>query len=205
MLRNKRDAFGWGTIALHWTIALLIIGLIVLGYVMTRKNIDPEVQFSLYQWHKSFGMTALALALIRLVWWLASIHPVPVPTLTPLERRGSSMAHGLLLVLTIAVPFAGWAVASTSTLGIPTLLFNRVLVPHLPMAKSEAAESFWTEAHALLAYCLAGLVVLHAAAALYHHFRRRDEVLTRMLGIFRRRMASNAHQHPKGHDKWDDL
>jgi cytochrome b561 len=201
MLRNRRDAFGWGTIALHWTIALLIVGLIGLGYVMTRPNIDPELQFSLYQWHKSFGMTALALALVRLVWWLASIHPVPVASMTLLERRGSAMAHGLLLALTIVVPFAGWAVASTSTLGIPTLLFNRVLVPHLPMDRSAGAESFWTEAHALLAYGLAGLVVLHAAAALYHHFRRHDEVLTRMLGIFRQQVTSNAHQQPQGHDK----
>lgn len=201
MLRNRQDTFGWGTIVLHWMIALLIVGLIVLGYVMTRPDIDPELQFSLYQWHKSFGMTALALAFIRLVWWLANIHPDPVASLSGLERRASSVTHAFLLALTIAVPLAGWAVASTSTLNIPTLFFNRVLVPHLPMEKSEAAETFWSDAHTWLAYGLAGLVLLHAGAALLHHFWHRDDVLRRMLGIFRRGAASNAHQQPEGTDR----
>jgi cytochrome b561 len=201
MLRDRQDTFGWGTIVLHWMIALLIVGLIVLGYVMTRPDIDPELQFSLYQWHKSFGMTALALAFIRLVWWLANIHPDPVASLSALERRASSVTHAFLLALTIAVPLAGWAIASTSTLNIPTLFFNRVLIPHLPMEKSEAAEIFWSDAHAWLAYGLAGLVVLHAGAALLHHFWQGDEVLRRMLGIFRRSAASNAHQQPEGTDR----
>ena len=33
----------------------------------------------------------------------------------------------------------------------------------------------------MLAYCLFGLAALHALAALYHHFVRRDGVLLRML------------------------
>lgn len=201
MLRDRQDTFGWGTIVLHWMVALLIMGLIVLGYVMTRPDIDPELQFSLYQWHKSFGITALALAFIRLVWWLTNIHPDPIASLSGLERRASSVTHAFLLALTIAVPLAGWAIASTSTLNIPTLFFNRVLIPHLPMEKSEAAEIFWSDAHAWLAYGLAGLVLLHAGAALLHHFWQRDEVLRRMLGIFRRGAASNAHQQPEGTDR----
>jgi cytochrome b561 len=201
MLRNRQGSFGWGTIVLHWMIAFLTTGLIILGYVMTRPDIDPELQFSLYQWHKSFGMAALALAFIRLVWWLGNVHPDPVASLSGLERRGASVTHALLLALTVAVPLAGWAIASTSTLNIPTLFLNRVLIPHLPMEKSEAAETFWSDAHAWLAYGLAGLVVLHAAAALLHHFWHRDDVLRRMLGIFRRDAASNAHQQTEGTDR----
>ncbi|MBP1856613.1 cytochrome b [Rhizobium herbae] len=186
MLRNRRDAFGWGTIALHWSIALLIIGLIVLGYVMTRPDIDPALQFDLFQWHKSFGFTALALSAIRVIWWLANAHPAPVAGLSAFEKRASTITHWLLVGLTITVPMAGWALASTSTLGIPTFFFNRMVIPHLPMEKSAGAEAFWTNAHAILAYGLAALVLLHAAAALYHHFLRRDTVLLRMLRNERR-------------------
>lgn len=186
MLRNRRDAFGWGTIALHWTIALLIVGLIVLGYVMTRPNIDPALQFDLFQWHKSFGFTALALSVIRVIWWLANTHPAPVAGLSAFEKRASTVTHKLLIGLTIAVPMAGWALASTSTLGIPTFFFNRMVIPPLPMEKSAGAEAFWTTAHAVLAYGLAGLVLLHAGAALHHHFLRRDTVLMRMLRSGRR-------------------
>lgn len=181
MLLNGQETFGWGTIILHWTIALLIVGLIVLGFVMVRPDIDPELQFSLYQWHKSFGMTVLALSVIRVIWWLTNRHPAPVQGLSPMEARSASVVHLLLLTLTIAVPLAGWAVASTSTLGIPTLVFNRVLVPHLPLRPSAEAEAFWTTTHALLAYGMGGLVVLHAAAAFHHEFFRRDGVLSRMI------------------------
>ncbi len=181
MLLNGHETFGWGTIILHWMIALLIVGLIVLGFVMVRPDIDPELQFSLYQWHKSFGMTVLALSVIRVIWWLTNRHPAAVKGLSPLEARSASAVHLLLLTLTVAVPLAGWAVASTSTLGIPTLVFNRVLVPHLPLRPSAEAEAFWTTTHALLAYGMGGLVVLHAAAAFHHEFFRRDGVLSRMI------------------------
>ena len=83
------------------------------------------------------------------------------------------------------MPLAGWALVSTSTLGIPTLAFNRLLIPHLPLGTSEQAEAFWRQTHELLAYGTALLAAGHAAAALRHHFLLRDEVLLRMLPIGR--------------------
>lgn len=41
-------------------------------------------------------------------------------------------------------------------------------------------------AHELVAYLILALVVLHAAAALFHHFVRRDDVLNAMLPSRRR-------------------
>ncbi|MCA1441029.1 cytochrome b [Ensifer sp. IC4062] len=182
MLRNSETGFGLVTIVLHWTIALLIFALVLSGFVMQRVEIDPAPQFTLYQWHKSFGFTALGLALLRATWWLVEHNPSPLPSLCPLERRASRVTHDTLTVLAIAVPLAGWAVASTSTLDIPSFYFNVMVIPHLPLAKSEASEDFWTSVHALLAYVTLALAAIHAAAALYHHFMRRDAVLTRMLG-----------------------
>lgn len=59
--------------------------------------------------------------------------------------------------------------------------FNLFVMPNLPLAESDAAESFWTSAHWYLAYAGAALVALHVAAALRHHFLLRDGVLTRMI------------------------
>ncbi|MDW5313912.1 cytochrome b [Rhizobium sp. PL01] len=181
MLRNGLDAFGWVTILLHWTIAILIAGLLVLGYAMARPGIDPVLQFDLFQWHKSFGFTALGFCVIRVLWWLAGKHPAPVAGLSARERHASFLVHILLLCLTLAVPVTGWALASTSTLDIPSFYFNIVVIPHLPLEKSALAEALWTTAHAVLAYSLAALVLLHAGAALHHHFIRHDAVLVRML------------------------
>ena len=183
MLRNSRSEFGSATIVLHWTVAVLILGLILIGFVMRRTDIDPALQFSLYQWHKSFGFTALGLAALRSAWWLVERSPAPPPGLGALEHIAARMAHGVLIVLALAVPLAGWAVASASTLDIPSFYFNAVVIPHLPLAKSEASEAFWAFVHAFLGYVTLGLVAIHAAAALYHHFIRRDAVLVRMLGF----------------------
>lgn len=182
MLRGSGNAYGFFAILLHWSIALLILALLALGYIMTRPDIDPALQFSLFQWHKSFGMLVLALALVRAVQWAMSVKVAPVASLSALERVLSSTTHKLLLVLGVLVPLAGWAIASVSPLGIPTFMFDLFIVPHLPLAQSEGAETLWSEAHATLAYTLLCLVVLHALAAFYHHLWRRDDVLMRMLG-----------------------
>ncbi|MDK1388065.1 cytochrome b [Sinorhizobium sp. 8-89] len=181
MLRNSETRFGLVTIVLHWTIGLLILGLLLLGFIMRRTGVDPALQFALYQWHKSFGFAALGLALIRAIWWLVERTPSPPASVSPLERKAARLTHDILIVLGIVVPFTGWAVASASTLNIPSFFFNMIVIPHLPLARSETSENFWTFAHALLAYVAMALIAIHAAAAFYHHFKRGDEVLTRML------------------------
>lgn len=198
MLRNDKAGFGWITIVLHWTIAALILALIGLGFVMRRIPIEPALQFSLYQWHKSLGFTALGLAAIRAIWHVIESSPRPPTGLSGLERRAASATHILLMLLAVAVPLAGWAVASTSTLDIPSFYFNWVVIPHLPMAKSAPAEDFWTLVHMTLAYLMLGAVALHALAALYHQLVRRDDVLSRMLSAAPRRLenASTAGTDP---------
>ncbi|MCA1492865.1 cytochrome b [Sinorhizobium alkalisoli] len=181
MLRNSEDGFGAITIILHWTLAALILGLMLIGILMRRIEIEPSLQFSLYQWHKSFGFTTMGLAILRAAWWFVERHPQPVASLGPLERTASRLMHRALIAIGLLVPLAGWAVASASTLDIPSFYFNLVAIPHLPLPKSDAEEAFWTFAHAALAYVMLGLIAAHAAAALFHHIVRRDAVLTRML------------------------
>ncbi len=192
MLRNSDNGFGTVTIALHWTIAVLILGLILAGIVMRRIEIDPALQFSLYQWHKSFGFTALGLAAFRMLWWLVETSPAASPTLGPMEHMAARATHLSLIALALLVPLSGWAVVSVSTLAIPSFYFNLIVIPHLPLPTSGASEAFWAFAHATLAYVTLGLVAIHAAAAFYHHLVRRDLVLIRMLHSGMPRTGSTA-------------
>ncbi|XOK12572.1 cytochrome b [Agrobacterium tumefaciens] len=179
--RNSPTSFGWVAIAFHWTIALLFLAQLALGYLMSRDDIDPVLQFDLFQYHKSIGFMVLALAVPRVLWSVFSRKPQPVDGEGLASRFAARAAHLALLFLTLAVPLAGWAIASTSPLQIPSYVFDLVVVPGLPMTISDQAEAFWTEVHATLAYLAAAIVFLHVMAALWHHFIRKGSILRRML------------------------
>lgn len=178
--------YATAAIALHWTIAALIVALLALGWSMTRMAPGGELQFALYQLHKSLGITVLLLSLARLAWRVAGSTP-PSPATARGERRAARAMHAALLVLTLAIPLVGWALVSASRLAIPTVLFGAVPFPHLPglagltPAAKIVLEARLAGAHALLAGLLAILGALHAAAAIFHHVVRGDDVLRRML------------------------
>ena len=179
--RNTPASFGLVAIAFHWTIAVLFLAQLALGYLMSRDNIDPVLQFDLFQYHKSIGFLVLTLAVPRFIWSVFSRKPRALEGEGPVSRLGARTAHAALLFLTLAVPFAGWAVASTSPLQIPSYVFDLIVVPGLPMTISDQSEAFWTDVHATLAYLAAGIVLLHVMAALWHHFIRKDPTLRRMI------------------------
>jgi cytochrome b561 len=172
-------------ILLHWASALAVLVLIGLGLTMTHAALAPLRQFQLYQWHKSVGVTVLALTVLRLLWRLthrAPPHPAGMPAR---ERRAAAAAHHLLYLLLVGLPLTGWAVVSLSPFNIPTVLYGLVPWPHLPLAAHvpdpAAAEGLLKQVHALGAWFLAALLAVHVAAALRHHFLLRDDVLRRML------------------------
>lgn len=171
------------SVLLHWTIALLIVGLLSMGFVMTRMGDDQlSLKFELYQWHKSFGVTVLLLTCLRLGWRLS--HSAPAPLETGFRKTAALATHILLYILTFMVPIAGWAMVSVSPWNIPTVLFEWVTWPHIPGlsnidGKAEA-ESTAKLVHALLAYSAAALVLLHVAAALQHQFWFTQAIFKRM-------------------------
>ncbi|MBN9079361.1 MAG: cytochrome b [Rhizobiales bacterium 65-79] len=181
MLRNTRLGYGWVAIALHWTIAVLIVGQWTLGKMM-KSIADQRLSFDLIQWHKSFGLLILALAFFRLVWRLANPRPALPAETSGLERQAAGWTHRALYALMIVMPLTGWAIASTTVLEIPTLAFYLFIVPDLPLTRSDAAEALWASVHDVLGWVLLGLVLLHVLAALRHHFLLHDGVLVRMLG-----------------------
>ena len=148
---------------------------------MTGLADDDVAKFSLYQWHKSFGLLILLLALVRLAWRLVNRAPDLPDTMRAFEKYAARLAHVFLYAAIILVPLTGWAFVSSSPLGIPTFAFHLVVVPHLPVPVSEAAEAVMQRIHTGLAYISAAVAILHAGAALRHHFVLKDTVLRRMI------------------------
>jgi len=180
MLNNQDNSYGLVAILFHWIIAALFIGQMLLG-LATQWVASMALQFTLIQWHKSFGFLILALAALRLLWALANRWPSRPRALGPAEWQAAKTVQGLLYLLVLAVPLTGWALVSTSTLRIPSYAFNLVIIPDLPMARSMGGEQLWRGLHWWLSYTTAAIATGHMLAALRHHFWIGDGVLKRML------------------------
>jgi len=184
---NNRVRYGAVAMTLHWVLAAMILFNVGLGFFMTRLDETDEWTFPLFQLHKSIGLTILVLSLVRLVWRLANPVPALPSGMGAWERFAARGAHVLFYVLMIAVPIMGWATVSSAPLAVPTMWFGLFEWPHLPLladlprAEKRVIEEPLAVIHSLLALAMLGLVVLHAAAALKHQFRDKDDVLKRML------------------------
>jgi len=186
-LRSSEERYGAVAMTLHWLIAIAIVCMIGFGYYLSTLPITDPSLFRLVQLHKSVGLTILVLSVLRVIWRL--INPVPpLPdTLSKPVKVLARITHILLYVLIIAIPLTGWAMVSASPLGIPTMWFGLFEWPHiaplahLPFDQKDAKEEAIHTVHAWLAYGAAVLLLLHASAALFHHYLLKDNVLRRML------------------------
>jgi len=161
--------------AFHWLLALAIIGSFSVGVYMTDLPFSPT-RLKLYNWHKWAGVTILALSALRLLWRLTHRPPADLP-MAVWQRRAAHAAHWAMYGLFFAVPLSGWAYSSAA--GFPIVLFGVLPLPDFVAKNQELAEAI-KPLHGNLAWLLAGVAALHAAAALKHHFVDRDGLLQRM-------------------------
>lgn len=168
------------TIALHWLVALGIIGMIAFGLVVSATPSGPQ-KSALIQTHKSFGMMVGALALMRLFLRMREGFPVPLATHGRSMIRFSRSLHTLLLVLTVAMPITG--ILKSITYGRGVDVFGLPVVPKMLMEKNEDLNQLASLAHLGFAWIIVALVVMHIGAALAHHVVKKDETLRRMVPI----------------------
>jgi cytochrome b561 len=169
----------WGSISqlLHWLIVILIIVQVTLASMADDLPLGMK-KLGLLARHKSFGITILALAVIRLLWrWSNPTPPLP-GTLKPYERFLAHFTHIALYVVLFAMPISGWLMSSAR--GFPVSWFGFFQLPDL-VPKSKPIYDAMLETHELLQWVLYTVVTLHVLAALKHHFMLKDNVLKRML------------------------
>jgi len=175
---------------LHWTIAILILGMIALG--LTMEDFPISIRFLAINLHKSFGITILALSVFRLIWRLMHRPPTLPAEMPAWEKLAAQLSHWGFYFLMIAMPLSGWIFVSGYA-KYPTVFFTLFEIPHLPMpegvdGKAVGAQAKWL--HYWLAMGTLGLVALHVAAALKHHFINHDSVLRRMLPMWLQRRGT---------------
>jgi cytochrome b561 len=162
---------------LHWLMALLLAGMLALGFYMSDLKLSPA-KLQLYSWHKWAGVTIFLLLLVRAGWRLTHRPPALPSGMPAWLRRVAGATHGLLYVLMFAIPLSGWLMSSAK--GFQTVWFGVLPIPDL-LPKDRALGEQLAEVHESLNILLLAVVAAHVAAALKHHFIDRDGVLRRML------------------------
>jgi len=174
--RNTTRSWGSLSKAFHWLIVLLIINQ---WWIASRADeLKGLAKLEALAWHKSFGLTILMLAVLRLLWRLVN----PTPDLTVETRRWervlARISHVLLYALIFAMPLTGWMMSSAKN--YPVSWFKMFQFPDL-VAPAEQTFHQMLDLHHLLFKVLVGVALLHVAGALKHHFIDKNDVLRRML------------------------
>lgn len=177
-MRGSTGNTGYGrtAILLHWLVAVFLVLQFAAAWTMEVED-GPGPAGAIANFHATLGVTIAILALVRLFNRVA--NPVAQLANIPIwQQRAAEAVHWALLLLLIAMPVAGILTALDE--GADFVLFGVIPLPQFAAPESALTE-FGHEAHEIGATVFLILIGLHAAAALYHHFIRRDEVLKRML------------------------
>jgi len=180
---NTRQAYGVISIGLHWLVALLVIGLFLLGLYMTSLDYYHPWYQAAPDMHRSLGVIMLALLLLRLLWRLISPLPEPVGNDPRILQRVAELVHWVLYLLLFAIAVSGYLISTADGRGVD--VFDWFTLPALFPAVDNM-EDLAGEVHWILSIVMLTLVGVHSLAALKHHFIDRDVTLMRMLGRPRR-------------------
>ena len=167
--------------AMHWATVALLFGAYCAIWAVGAAATGAEAAW-LAMLHRSFGVTTLALTLVRLAWRQRTEVP-PLPAGLPLFQRLAARANvAALYGSLVSQPLLG--LAGSMIHGDRVSVFGVVLPDLLPVARPLARAVL--RVHGWIALLLLAAIGVHVAAALFHHLVRRDDVLSRMLPGVRR-------------------
>lgn len=177
-MTNYEPRYGPVTRVLHWTVAVLVIALLWLGWYMVDISYYDAWYNKSLNWHKALGMVALVAGAVNLCWAMGTRAPAPVASMVAWERMATRAMHGMLFAMMVAIPVTGYIVSTSAGAGVG--VFGWFEIPAL-LPANEGLRDVAITLHFYLAYITAALVLVHAGAALKHQFVDRNGVLRRML------------------------
>tara|TARA_R110000782_G_scaffold18459_8_gene50793 strand:- start:3702 stop:4271 length:570 start_codon:yes stop_codon:yes gene_type:complete len=177
-IANTKDSYGVVAILLHWIMAILIVGLFVLGVYMVDLDYYSKWYNLAPWWHKCVGMLVFFLLIVRMIWVMINPRPEPLVTYKRWEILAARFTHALFYILLILICMSGYFI--TTAKGASIDLFGWFNIPALgSLDKSQAELS--GEVHEIAAYVMLLLFLLHVCATVKHHFFDKDATLIRIL------------------------
>lgn len=178
LVRNTGVRFGLVAKLLHWIIAVLLIGLIWLGWYMLSLSYYDKWYHDALITHRALGLLVLVLALYKAAWLVVSPTPRPPAAHKPWEYRVSKLVHWVLFMSMFVLPVTGYVISTSEGAAVP--VFDWFDVPALFDA-DEPTRDLAIETHFYAAYAILAVALLHAAAAFKHQIVDGDGTLKRML------------------------
>jgi len=176
---NTTDRFGVVAIGLHWIVALTIFGLFGLGWYMVDLTYYDKLYNTLPAIHKSIGILLIFVFVFWLIWKIINLAPRPVEGSSRFEIVAAKMAHLGIFALIALILVSGYLIPTAAGMGISVFGWFEVPATIISIPEQEDVTGL---VHKFLSYIVIGLALLHAAAALKHHFINKDDTLRRMLG-----------------------
>lgn len=172
--RDTAARFGRVSRGLHGLTALCLVGTVLLAWTWGLPGRGP-LQNAMVEWHRTTGLAILALTLGRIAWRAGNLRPRwPLPGWMLVLSR---LVQGLIVMLLVLVPLAGWAYSNAG--GLTVSVADWPLPALLP--RDQYLAELTVTAHEWAANLLLALVALHVAAAIRHRARTGDPIGTAML------------------------
>jgi cytochrome b561 len=178
MLKDSTSGYGLITIILHWVCALLIIFLFGLGVYMRSLDYYSPWYHRGPEIHIELGLMILVLMSLRLVWRSRSTSPVAIPTISKSNLLAATAVKAVLYIGVFIIGITGYLITTGEGQGAD--FFGLISVPATIELSADNIDRAGA-IHKYMAWSLMGIALLHAAAALFHHFVKRDKTLVRML------------------------
>ena len=181
-LHNSSSGYGALTKALHWLVVALFAFQFAAANIMLRLNGEATAmgigQSTYYNWHKSIGLVALMVAVLRLLARRSGQLPNWAPTLSERERAFIHRAEQVLYTAMFVMPVSGFIYVMAGGYGVN--LFGAWEMPN-PIGQwpALATAAKWT--HIFSAYVLVATLAGHIGLVLWHTLVLKDSLITRML------------------------
>lgn len=180
-LSDSPTAYGVISRFNHWVIAAAMIGLLVSGLIMAYGPFEREAVGVIRDWHKPVGVLVLGYGLWRVVWRVVQGFPREASTMPNWKNTLSKFTHWSLLGMVLVMPISG--ILKSIYAGRDVVAFELVIPAQV---KVEWVAYAAGAVHHYADWALIGLLALHIAGALKHHFIDGDTTLHRMIGRSRK-------------------
>ncbi len=189
--RTSSDRYDALSKLFHWLMAMTFLLAVPLGWWAASigpGNPDSELhefREGILFWHKSFGVTALLLAVPRLVWTILSRRKL-LSYLPTSERLLAKLVHVALYAIMLGLPITGIAMSQAGGFGASFFgLFDLPTVfpedRSIPMMQRPAVAIGYYAHTVVLTWMLYAAFSLHIIGLIKHHFIDGDKSVWRRI------------------------